>query len=196
MLQRWPIFASNSFRLWGWRLRRTLGRCLHTNSFFLMHWRRLHTSVGILLSSYLLRLKLGSLQATFQIFRHPIASNRIQWNQRTLPPFPLTCKTGALPPSIRQSRAGYSRKNWAKAFASSLRDPWQMHSAPGPLEWPLASCQWCVLQAGRHDYVWQLWCAGRMLTAGCQKSSTCPPYEMWFILFPSGNVRVCKERYP
>ena len=59
-----------------------------------------------------------------------------------------------------------------------------------------ASCQWCGLQAGRQDYVWTIRCAGRMLTAGCQKSSTCPLYEMWFILFPPGNVRKCKERYP
>ena len=148
------------------------------------------------MSSYFLRLKLGSLQATFRTFRHQIASGRIQWHRRTQSPCPFTCKTGALPPLILQSHAGYSRKNWTKAFASSLRDPWQMHSEPGPLEWPLASCQWCGLQAGRKDYVWTIRCAGRMLTAGCQKSSICPPYEMWFILFPSGNVRKCKERYP
>ena len=40
VLQRWPIFASNSFQLWGWRLRRMLGRCVNTSRFFLMHWRQ------------------------------------------------------------------------------------------------------------------------------------------------------------
>ena len=89
--------------------------------------------MGILLSSYFLRLKLGSLQAAFQIFRHPIASNRIQWDQRTLPPFPFTCKTGALPPSIRQSHAGYSRKKLDQGFCFKIEGS----LADAQRAWPL-----------------------------------------------------------